>query len=320
MYGMEELKKWIEKTETRVECPVEGCSEKVERQRVSFTTESKFKCPVHNIYISPSTFEYQSELDNLLWKDKVDLDLFEKIKLVKRESRIARERSEDAVSWNVFRFLEKQNLICDFLQKVAGISEDNAEVIYWSYSQSQHGTWFMLNEGRKEFELRPSKGSEPDIIILGKKTLVIIEAKFLDSNKSQVPPPRVEHTYISRGGGWWKQVFHSGFKTIAVENRKYELSRFWLIGSWIAKQLNLDFYLVNLTLSGRDGDIEQIFKEHINESSTRMFKRITWEEIYQYVLSTNLPEKDKDTMKKYFENKTRGYDGNGNLLRAFSIK
>ena len=62
-----------------------------------------FKCPKHNIYISPTTFEYQSELDNLLWKDEADLDLLDRTKGVKRESRIARDRSEDAVTWNVFR-------------------------------------------------------------------------------------------------------------------------------------------------------------------------------------------------------------------------
>ena len=79
MLGMKELKERIEITDTMVECPVKGCSEKVERQREVFKTEDRFKCPVHNIYISPTTFEYQSELDNLLWKDKADLDLFKKI-------------------------------------------------------------------------------------------------------------------------------------------------------------------------------------------------------------------------------------------------
>ena len=105
MLGIEELKECIEITDSTVECPVKGCSEKVERQRGVFKREDRFRCPVHNIYISPSTFEYQSELDNLLWKDEVDLDLLKRIKKVKRESRIARDNSEDAVTWNVFRFL-----------------------------------------------------------------------------------------------------------------------------------------------------------------------------------------------------------------------
>lgn len=103
---MEELKGSIKITDTTVECPVKGCSKKVKRQKNFFKREEMFKCPEHNIYISPSTFAYQCELDILLWKDD-DLNLFEKIKEVKRESRIAYDNSEDAVTWNVFRFLER---------------------------------------------------------------------------------------------------------------------------------------------------------------------------------------------------------------------
>jgi len=317
MLGIKELKTRIEITDTTVECPVKGCSKKVERQRVVFKKEDRFKCPEHNIYISPSTFEYQSELDNLLWKDKADLDLFKKIKAVKRESRIVRDNSEDAVSWNVFRFLERNNLICEFLQKVVGLYENSAEVIYWSYSQSQQNLWDMLNKGRKEFELVPSKGSEPDILILGGETLVIIEAKFSADNKTTPSKLYVEDKYVSGGQSWWKKVFHSDFKTVAIENKKYELSRFWLIGSWIANQLNLDFYLINLTLSNQEKNIEQIFKKHIIEASSRMFKRITWEQIYGYISNSDVSEDDKETMIRYFKNKTIGYDG-GCLQRAFS--
>ncbi len=91
MLGMKELKENIGITETTVECPVKGCSEKIKRQRKGFKREERFKCPDHNIYISPSTFEYQSELDNLLWKDQADLDLFKMIKTVKRGEKKDRE-------------------------------------------------------------------------------------------------------------------------------------------------------------------------------------------------------------------------------------
>jgi hypothetical protein len=99
----------------------------VPRQRHKFRRLDEFKCPEHNIYISPSTFEYQSRLDNILWKDELDQDLlFNRIAKVKREiKRIGRDNSEDAVTWNVFRFLEKENLLQDFseynsMQKSAG--------------------------------------------------------------------------------------------------------------------------------------------------------------------------------------------------------
>ena len=104
MFGAKELKARIQVTEKEVECPVAECPERVQRQRKSFTRASKFRCPRHGIYISPSTFEYGSEHDNILWKDPEDLALLQSVRVAKRESRMARDNSEDALSWNVFRF------------------------------------------------------------------------------------------------------------------------------------------------------------------------------------------------------------------------
>ena len=66
-----------------------------------------FLGPQHGIYISPSTFEYADEFDNLLWHDPADRELLAAFKPFKRESRLARDNSEDALTWNVFRYLEK---------------------------------------------------------------------------------------------------------------------------------------------------------------------------------------------------------------------
>jgi len=104
MLGIKELKEKIEITKTTVECPFKGCKEVVERQRRVFRKENRFKCSKHNIFISPSTFEYFDESDNFLWKEKSDIELFKKIKKVKRESRMARNNSEDKdIILNYFR-------------------------------------------------------------------------------------------------------------------------------------------------------------------------------------------------------------------------
>ena len=80
MYGVSDLKPQIQITQTSVECPVRGCSHHVERQLRSFKREEQFRCPEHKIYISPSTIEYDSEVDNLLWKNTTDLALLKAIK------------------------------------------------------------------------------------------------------------------------------------------------------------------------------------------------------------------------------------------------
>jgi hypothetical protein len=316
---MEELKESIEITETTVECPVKGCSEKIERQREVFKREERFKCPEHNIYISPSTFEYQRELDNLLWKDKADLDLFKKIKTVKRESRIARDNSEDAATWNVFRFLERNNLVEITLSSIIGVTLKSSEVIYWSYSQGENSSWSELNKAREEFGEEIKRSSEPDIIIKTDNALLFIEAKLTAGNETVPSDTGNSKKYETGGDNWFSKVFKSDFKTVAITEKKYELSRFWLIGTWIAKQRDLDFYLVNLVFPEREKDIETIFKRHLYENQRMRFVRITWEGIYQQILNSGLLGINKDTMIKYFRNKTIGYDGNGRLQRAFSI-
>jgi len=319
MLGIEELKENIGITKTTVECPVKGCSEKIERQRKVFKREEKFKCPVHNIYISPSTFEYQSELDNLLWKDQADLDLFKMIKTVKRESRIARDNSEDAVTWNVFRFLERNNLVEKTLSPIIGVPLKSSEVIYWSYSQKENSSWSELNKARKEFGEEIKRSSEPDVIIKTDNTLLFIEAKLTAGNKTDPSNKSSSKKYENGGDNLFSKVFKSDYKTIAIDEKKYELMRFWLLGTWIAKQQDLDFYLVNLVLSEREKDIETIFKRHLYENQRMKFIRIIWEDLYQQILNSGSPGIDEDMMIKYFRNKTIGYDGNGRLQKAFSI-
>lgn len=321
MFGMEELKESIKITEITVECPVKGCSEKVERQRKVFKREERFKCPRHNIYISPSTFEYSSETENLLWTDANDKDLLDKIKRVKRECRMARDNSEDAVTWNVFRFMERNNLVEITLSSIIGVTIESSEVIYWSYSQGENSSWSELNKTREEFGEEIKRSSEPDVIIKTDNALLFIEAKLNAGNETIPSDMSNSKKYKTGGDNWFSKVFKSNYKTVAIIEKKYELLRFWLLGTWMAKQQNLNFYLINLVLSEREADIEAFFKRHISENPRRGFLRVTWEDIYKYISNGDLSgNKDRDIMTRYFKNKAIGYDADGKLQRAFSIQ
>jgi len=198
-------------------------------------------------------------------------------------------------------------------------SISNPELIYWSYCQSEQSVWSNLQRARKEFETRPRKGSEPDIIVKSDSALFFIEAKLKANNNTVLTSrnPQVQEKYESGGDNWFSKVLKSDYKTVAIVEKKYELLRFWLLGTWIAKQQDLDFHLINLVLSEREADIETFFKPHINENKQRKFLRVTWETIYQYISRNS--SVDKATMIRYFRNKTLGYDGNGRLRRAFSV-
>jgi len=319
MYGLKDLKEKINITETTVECPVKDCDVIVERQRNSFKKEKRFYCPEHKIFISPSTFEYQNESDNLLWKDQDDLELLKNIKIVKRESRMARDNSEDALTWNVFRFLEKNQLLEKVMSAILGISIKSPEIIYWSYSQKEDTSWPDLNKDRTYFGEQIERSSEPDIIIKSENVLFFIEAKLIASNETVPTNLNDAKKYQEKDKELYSQLFKSNFNTVAVQEKKYELLRFWLLGNWIAKEKNLDFYLINLVLKEKEQNIENIFGQFIKQDQNKRFIRITWEAIYSQILKHGIYLNDSNKIIEYFKNKSLGYDGFGNLQKAFSI-
>jgi hypothetical protein len=255
----------------------------------------------------------------MLWNDKDARELFSNIKKVKRESRMAREKSEDAVTWNIFRYLEMGGLIESFLSSIAQEKIKSSELIYWSYNQKENGAWTLLNKARQEFGEEIKRGSEPDIIVKTDKAIFFIEAKLFAGNNIVPSDSANSKKYETGGSGWFSEVFESNYQTIAIEEKKYELLRFWLLGTWISKQLGLNFYFVNLVLRDREIDIENIFGKHIKKLSWCKFIRTTWENIYQFVLENGSQGPGRGTIIDYCKNKTMGYDQKGEIQKAFSI-
>lgn len=325
MYKLTDFKEKIVITDTSVECPVKCCDITVERQQKVFRRLDKFKCPIHNIYISPTTFEYESELDNLLWIDKNDKALFNEIKKVKRESRISRDNSEDAVTWNVFRYLERNSLLNNFLSLISGDLHNSIELILWSYSQKKNSGWPLLIKARSEFGENIKRGSEPDIIILTDKTLFFIEAKLFSNNKtSGTCDELLKHLnnpkkYVTGEDNLFSNIFKSKYCSIVVD-QKYELMRFWLLGSWIAKKLQLNFHLINLVLTNKELLIEKDFGKHINVDSNNIFSRITWEDIYNMIIKSSKTDSETELVLDYFRNKSAGFNSSGELKKAFITK
>lgn len=318
MYGLKELKKSIKIEKKSVECPVKDCSVIVERQRKSFKREQKYQCPNHKLFISPTTFEYETEQENLLWYDSADKYLYDEIKKVKRESRITRDNSEDALTWNVIRFLDRQGLLADFLSQLSNKKITESELILWSYSPKEKSDWTLLNQARIEFGETIARGSEPDIIIRTNKVLYFIEAKLTAKNETTPSELQKRKKYETGGNKLFQQIFKSDYETVAEKEKRYELMRFWLLGSWMAKQLEVDFEFYSLVMQSRELEIEATFGKHIIETTERKFSRLTWEQIYAFIKL--LPDnKEKHIMTEYFENKTIGYNSNGSIIKAFNV-
>ena len=333
MFGIEELKEKI--GETAILCPIKDCMIKVERiskrdlKLLDAYLEERRKiddvpphlknyfCERHRIFVTPSTFLYDDYKENSLWKEEKDMALLESILERKRvKAQLCHDNSEDAVTWNVFRFLEKAGLIEGFLSQIIGSPIKSPEVIYWSYSQKEGKGWAELDKARKEFGEDINRSSEPDIIIKTDNTLFFIEAKLTSRNQTKPTNANNPKRYQIGGNRWFSKVFRTDYETIAITEKKYELMRFWLLGTWLAKEQGLDLYLINLTREGKEDKIETLFGRHINETPTFKFKRLTWESICQYVSNTGYSS-DKETIMRFFRNKAIGYDKNGELQKAF---
>ena len=312
------LKSRLIVTETTVECPVIGCTHTVKRQRGSFRCDDDFKCPTHEIFISPSSFAYANKKANLLWKSQEDIDLLSDIYRCKRENRLHHNNSEDAVTWNVFRYLESSNLLNQLLSNISNLQQHDSELIYWSYSQTENQQWSLLNRARLEFGETRNRGSEPDLIVRTPNALFFIETKLTASNNTRPSNPMVQEKYLSGGNQWFKQVFTADFETIAIIARKYELLRFWLIGSWLAQELGVDFYLLNLVPVEKEINIEEHFSPYIQQNNRRKFIRISWEDIFEFITQQAPEGPSKELVKKYYQTKTVGYNHQGELMKAFS--
>ncbi|GAB6283461.1 MAG: hypothetical protein STSR0008_22290 [Ignavibacterium sp.] len=115
------------------------------------------------------------------------------------------------------------------------------------------------------------------------------------------------------------KVFRNNYRYIAIEQEKYELLIFWLLGSWMAHEIGLRFSLVSLVLEHRELEIEDTFDKMIVEDKGKQFDRITWEDIYQFIITNKNNSKDFIKIAYYYKNKCLGYNSNQSLIKAFFI-
>ena len=300
-----------------VECPVLACHHQVERQTKQFVREERFRCEGHRIYISASTFEYEDYLDNVLSGDPEDRNLLQHVFKVKREQRFARERSEDALTFNVLRTLEREGVLHDVAPAMSGYHEQNATISYWSLSAQTGELHAGLADARKTFGEEDGRGTEPDVIIETDSTLLVIEAKLDSAHETKPSKTEVLRTYASAAGGWYGKVFRSSADEVARKQKLYQLMRLWLLGTWMADRAGKRFVLVSLTPEACEKGISARFGVHIVASEKQQFVRHTWEQIREQVQ----PAAHRcgiARLVEYLDNKSCGYDGNGRLRLAFA--
>jgi hypothetical protein len=232
---------------------------------------------------------------------------------------MGRERSEDAVTWNVLRALEKAGTLGAWLESICGLPAGRVRVAYWGCDPEGQTLLPMLVEARQAFDENASGGSEPDVIVIGETALFFIEAKFLSGNHTRPSSADRALRYTTAAHRWYDTVMRSTFEQAAVRERFYELVRLWLLGTWTAHRLDMPFCLINLVCAERERNVETDFGKHLTASPTRIFRRATWEDALRYLQTNCGSDPITSRLTRYMLEKTAGYRPDGRLRTAFSL-
>jgi hypothetical protein len=219
-------------------CPLRGCVE-------------SSPCPTHHIAVRPTrprgfTYVYDNPWRNLLWTDADDQARLDAILRGKRESRMEYEHSEDAVTWNVFRFFERHARLSPLIRTICPCPDSEPLTVFWT---THNGClWDTYRQCSDRIPEKPAARSESDLIFLWEhKLLVLVEAKFRSPNRSD-PKKREDELRKSR-----PYIAHAlrclkpeGAEE-AVRDGWYELLRNWALGTALKEALGCEeFILINL--------------------------------------------------------------------------
>ncbi len=210
----------------------------------------------------------------------------------KKRRRLANERSEDLLTWNVFSWLETRHLLGRVIRWL-GLPEpsDTPAIYYWGATDRPAAGVDLRDLLTRHFSEATNSLSEPDVILVGQASVVFIEAKFASPNDRQIGTSKADK-YIERARGWFldnaEAVRQSGY---------YELTRNWAIGGVLAEQLGKRFALMNLVRRGDEGKVPEAFAPLL--SNKGVFAVRSWEDLVSEIEPALLAHLQDETL--YFE-------------------
>ena len=306
----------------RIKCFVRGCSRLLEPARYG----NGPTCPEHGIRCNNSTtFSYGDPKRNII----VDRETFGKWIIGhpdKFESgRLGSEKSEDALSWNVFRSFQKAGCLGKLAAEVFGLPTDvEPQLFLWGINLNDGSFlfWDLLTKARSRFESNlPVKRplTEPDIMLhVPGQYLALIEAKFTSSNgayffgRREKPDSLTAEELLSIYSHPSLELLNVG-KAVTQSRIHYQLWRNMVFAEWMARRDHepSKAYHFNLVRAGHDKDSADEFHRLVSEGFKDRFRQVTWEAIYTQAISEG-PKLNR--LCKYMQEKTT------NLQRAFACQ
>lgn len=301
----------------QVRCYVRGCREML---KACSRGEKGDVCPHHGIRCfhsaSGATYSYNDVRGNIIVAREQLVGRVIGNPFKYESHRLGLERSEDALSFNVFRSLQEAEVLHRLAALITGDTIKVEPFLYvWGLcsTNDDFDPWDLLIAARKRFEsnlpvLRPC--TEPDLILhLPGRYLILIEAKFTSSNTFYQQGPRKDASSLTLDE--LRTIYSDDnlkildLKKANVASRIHQqLWRNMIFAEWMAAldHPRTKAWHVNLVRQGYDQPSAAEFQQLVTQPYRDRFQQISWEQIYELYAD----EKNLEQMKRYLENKTAG--------------
>jgi len=309
----------------KVRCYVRGCGRIL---RTPTRYEPGETCPEHGVRCHYSsygaTYSYADVRQNAIASPDLLATRIIGHPFKFESHRLGSERSEDMLSWNVFRSLQEAGCLGMIGRLLTGdTSPLEPFLLLWGIFLTDDACdpWNMLIAARNRFESnlpveRPY--TEPDIMLwLPGRYLVLIEAKFTSPNTFYEKGPRKDAQSLTFDE--LLKIYHDATLRILDYDRArasthvyYQLWRNMVFSEWMAREdhPNTRAFHANLVREGHEKASAADFQSLVRPKYQDRFRRLTWENIYRLALK----QPQLSRLCRYMENKTAG------LVRAFNIK
>ena len=294
----------------QVRCCVRDCKNWLSRRKRGIAPEF---CPDHGISMSVSpTYVYRNPLDNFI----IARDLVNSVDKVERW-RLGNERSEDALSWNVFVSLARLGILGAAIPEL-GSGTENVELYLWGnrIDDGKPRLWDKLDRVRKTLEPGAAFPTESDIMLrVPGHALVLIEAKFGSPNATlagkedrfesvedflaRYPAPEGAADPLARD---WIEQQQLG--TVLEQ-----LCRNVVYATWLAEPREQPT-VINLVRGEAEPDVETRLRPHLAKNGRGIFRRLSWESFHPVFAARG---SEARPVVDYLENKTM------NLSRTFRL-
>lgn len=311
----------------RVRCYHRGCERWL--RPAPRDSRSAELCPEHQIRCHYSqqngpTYSYADVRRNIIVAADLLADQVVRHPFKQYTDQFGFEKSEDALTWNVFRSLQEAGVLREVAAWFTGIvAPDEPRLYLWGLRVDDDSLepWNLLIGARERFEKELPPGrrhTEPDIALhLPGRYLVLIEAKFTSSNP--VRDSALGETDSLSKSNLIRIYQDPSLKILDVEKARQstrvydQLWRNMVFAEWMAsaEASETRAYLVNLTRLGYEQESCCEFRQVVRPGFAGRFVHRAWEEIDD-LWATRLPELAR--LHSYLATKTSG------LVPAFRLR